>query len=330
MKIKTLSFAIGLSLSCFTLYASDTTDVSSENTLIQSQLMSKDVGVQSVPFPIGQLVTTIMSKAKSAIGGQLWSLLEDAIFGPGGPQFVMLHEQALQQIEDRVNKVVVTGYVEEAISDMMSFRDLLSYYHASVSNNNPDYGILDNLVIYATSMKNHQAYRESYNPEAYLLTVSYSLVASLTMATITEKELQGQVSHSFTQSMASSLYSKLSQLGAQADSYIRQNVYVRLNGDDCDLYLSHGQLQLQSTLLDDELMSQPKPTIENEASFAGMCRYTTFDLIDGKSRSWKLGIYGAEEAADFAYGLEASLTKEYKDVIKGSDYNAFMAELSSF
>lgn len=267
---------------------------------------TKNVSPQLVdPFTLSTIGGFILDKAKNAVAGKITSLLMDAIFGNSGvkgPQYVLLHDRALQQIEDIVSEKIITSDVEDAKSQLASFGDLIEYYNASAGpQGKPDLSSLPTLIDYATSLKNHAAYNSGYNENAYLLTSSYSLVSSLTIAVLTERELNNQIGHEYVASVASSLQAKLSSLGSQVDQYIEDEIYM-YSSNKCERF--------------------------------GICYFRVSDGIgksSGKIFNVGEGAYGTvNEASNAAYEYSNKLKKYYKDVIKGEDFSKIISILDNF
>jgi hypothetical protein len=287
----------------------------------------------------------IISGAESAIKNGVKSFLKNALFGSGGPDYVMLHADALQQIEDIVTEVVLNSDVENAKSVLMSFQGMLEYYNATAQDDNPDLTILPILINYATSLQNHQAYRDSYNPNAHLLTGSYSLVAALTIAVFTEKELQGAISHAYVKSVADTLYASLTSLGAKANTYISSNVYVRNPVGDCSGVIIYAQGDNENGYADtqidvpqysdvqvnaDAFLSGPGFAVTQDSGFRSDCNYYVYDNVAGTSKRYAIALYGQNLASRLAYNQKNALVASYKDKIKGNDYDVIASGLAAY
>jgi hypothetical protein len=178
--------------------------------------------------------TQILDAAKSAILGQFKSLLINALFSKEKTvQYVMLHQDSLDAIDDLIAQNIITSDVEDAKSKLLSFVDLLAYYNETVNNNFPDASALGGLIDLTTSLKNHHAYRKSYNSEKYFLTKSYALVASLTISTLTEKLLQNYISYDYLSYEAHELALTLQQMKSDMSTYISTHVTVSIPDPDC-------------------------------------------------------------------------------------------------
>ncbi|WP_406664235.1 hypothetical protein [Gallaecimonas sp. GXIMD1310] len=156
------------------------------------------------------LAQSITKKVTNAIAGNVASLLSDAIFGSSGQtQYATLSEESLRKIEDIVNKQLVKSSEYDLFANIDSLGDTINYYHASVTNNNPDYSILDNALIKANDVVNHQAFNQNYNPNYYYLADSYSVAGSLAISVYTERYLQGYISAAAVSDEAHTLANKL-------------------------------------------------------------------------------------------------------------------------
>lgn len=198
-----------------------------ESTQI-TELQSHAIQTAS-PLTIAIVADFILKEAKSAMLKKARSFLSNAIFGNGGngPQFVMLHQEALDQINNIVKENIVNADVESAKSDLQTLGELIAYYHESVKANNPDLALLADIKGRAFDLKNHKVYRSSYNTNAKLMTSSYALISSLTIAIVTEEFLQGKLSKSYVSSLANDFQNNLSNLGNSVDIYINQRVFVQ-------------------------------------------------------------------------------------------------------
>ena len=278
------------------------------------------------PITMSTVGGWILSGAKSAIKNGVKSFLKDALFGSAGPAYVMLHEDSLRQIEAIVTEVVINSDVEDAKSILYSFDDLLGYYHASAQNDEPDISLLPALVTYATSLKNHQAYRTSYNSNAHLLTGSYSLVSALTIAVLAEKELRGDINHAYVKGVANNLKTTLNSLGAQADSYVRSNIKITSPTGDCSGII------INSIGADEEAALINEPDFQNNDNtfIFRNCTYTVRDSIANKTYTYKIANYGANLANRLAYNKYNALQSEYADKFKGAEFATIVNELATY
>ena len=278
------------------------------------------------PITMSTVGGWILSGAKSAIKNGVKSFLKDALFGSAGPSYVMLHEDSLRQIEDIVTEVVINSDVEDAKSILYSFDDLLGYYHASAQNNEPDISLLPALVTYATSLKNHQAYRTSYNSNAHLLTGSYSLVSALTIAVLAEKEIRGDISHAYVKSVANSLKTTLNSLGAQADSYVRSNIRITPPSGNCDGIIIHSVDPVEESAL----INEPGFQNNDDTFILRNCTYTVRDSIASKTYTYKIANYGPNLASRLAYNKYNALQSDYADKFKGTEFATIVNELATY
>ena len=159
-----------------------------------------------------QILDIAKDKFINAAGGQISSLLINAIFGGGGPSYVNLTEESLQAIQDRVHTELVDTAEVEFFSQIRSLEESLVYYNATALNNNPDINVLGSLLIKANEITAHHALNSSYNDEYYYLADSYALVASLSMSIYVERHIQGFVPASFVKAQAHKLANQLDGL----------------------------------------------------------------------------------------------------------------------
>ncbi|WP_144394766.1 hypothetical protein [Pleionea sediminis] len=306
-------------------------EIATEKHSVNHVLMEQQSVVD--PITMSTVGGWILSGAKSAIVNGVKSFIKDALFGSGGPDYVLLHEQSLQQIENIVREVVLTSDVEDAKSELLSFQDMMEYYNASAQDDSPDLSILPLLINYATSLKNHRAYRDSYNDNAYLLTGSYSLAAALTIAVFVEKELQGEIDHAYVVAIANSLHQKLTELGSQANSYISRNIQLRYPTGRCDDIIIRKDGVEKSEVNNDVAMKslielQPK----DDASFGytrGSCTYIVYDRISGRNYFFHIADMGRNLASRLSMRKRNQLVQQYKDQIKGKEYNQIVNQLDN-
>ncbi|MBQ4810399.1 hypothetical protein A7985_08130 [Pseudoalteromonas luteoviolacea] len=244
------------------------------------------------PLTLSAMSSFILDKAQSAIFDQAGSLIFDAIFGGGSsPQFVRLHQQALDEINNIVRDNILTSELESAKSDLKTLGELLNFYHESVRTNNPDFALLSDIKGRAFDLKNHRVYRSTYNQNAKLLTASYALTTSLVVAIITEEYLHGKVTKGFVAGHASELKGILSQLGNSADSYISHRI----------------------------VMMTDKPI---SYCWSG-CVWQVHDHIKGGYKSFPMN------QGDIATSYRNQKINSYKDDIKGNDYDNIITRLNS-
>ncbi len=283
---------------------------------------------KAADFILDEAEGAIKSQAKSLIK----SLVKDAIFGPSGPSYVLLHEEVLQQIEDIVTGVVINQDVYNVMSELQGFQSLMDLYGESAVYNTPDLTLLPDLILYATSLRHHQAYNKEYNDKNFLLTFSYALTSSLTIAVYTEKELQGTISHAYVSSIARELYDKLSTLGANANTYISSNVFVTTPRGNCkNIIIKAIGDEPQNELKNSQSLIHPQ-IIENDSEVQSLrdCSYTVHDNIAVKSYRYRLDEFDRALASRAAYGLKNSLTEKYKNKFKGENFNSIITRLDSF
>lgn len=315
--------------------ATPTLAVDADNYVKQGSLIEEQANNHQVTAVLSSAIIAgwILDGAKSAVKSNAKSFIGSLLFGNGksGPQIVRIHQDDLDKIESLVAGVVLTSDVEDAKSQFESFGDTLEYYRSSVENGQLDTSILPVLLDYTTSLKNHRAYKESYNPKAYALTSSYSLIASMTIAVLTERKLQGYTTYGYVQSQARSLASTLSSLGAEVDSvsYNLGSIYHFGNGcydmqtkteNDLDNTIpSYSELQYSENAFSDNNVPMAPRGCLIRASFPGYGE----KLFDTKKYGW----IEAEELA-FEYLNEAR--DDYRIKLKGENFNQIMSTLNNF
>jgi hypothetical protein len=324
MKTKTIAgiFAAILSFSTLPIFA----DTMQQDAWNDQQEMENTQAAD--PITISIVGGWIVDAAKNAILNELKSLIKDSLFGSSsGPNYVLLHEQALQQIEDIVEQVIITSDVEDAKSALLSFSDLINYYHITAQDDSPDLSIMPILINYATSLKNHQAYRVEYNPEAYLLTASYTLVTSLTLAIYTERVLQDEFPEDDLSEIADALYVQLNGLGARAYTYIRDNIEFRETSACWD---DHGVI---SELLENVYSTNGREAALSAGDVApGLCKFSIIDHIGNQHAGWIAGDDPDDrrEALTAASAYQNSLRETYEKLFMGEDYDDVISKLQSF
>jgi hypothetical protein len=335
MKKSILTSAIMLTLSTSALADNH---IPFESVELKQEVIRDSATISAIdPVTMSTIGGWILSGAKSAIKSGVKSFLKDALFGSSGPSYVMLHEDALRQIEDIVTEVVLNSDVEDAKSLLFSFKDLLSYYNASAQDNQPDVSLLPSLVSYATSLKNHQAYRASYNSNAHLLTGSYSLVSALTIAVLAEKELRNEIDHSYVKTVANQLHSTLTNLGAKANSYISTNIRMSYPTSGCDNVIIHSIDDTINNEYDDsteelKLLNDINIELGNEEGtlLYRNCSYTVYDKIASKTYRFEMSEFGKQFASRLAHNKLNNLNSMYQAKFKGSDYSEIVNHLNTY
>ena len=283
-------------------------------------------------FSSAMIAGWILDGAKSAVKGEAKSFITSLLFGNGntGPQIVRIHQDDLDKIESIVSGIVLTSDVEDAKSQFESFGDTIEYYRNSAQGGNLDTSILPVLLDYTTSLKNHRAYKESYNPKSYALTSSYALIASMSIAVLTERKLQGYISYGYVQSQARSLASRLISLGAQTDNYTANLGRIYHFGNGCygmrtnknyvdDSVPSYSELKYNdSSFSDDSVPMAPKGCLIR-ASFPGM-----------DTKQFDTAVYGWAEAEELAYEYINEARDKYRTTIKGENFNQILSTLNNF
>ncbi|GEK11649.1 hypothetical protein HUZ36_17575 [Pseudoalteromonas sp. McH1-7] len=175
----------------------------------------------------------ILDKVKSKLLNGFGSLLADAVFGSGGPQYVMLSEESLQAIQDRVRKEIVRDAEYDFIAEFRSVEASLKHYGDTVKYKGEDPVLLGGLLIKANDLINHRALNSRYNDDFFYLADTYALAASVVVAIYTERHLAGLVPKSTVVTAARNLANQLSTMLAQKK---QADLPLRSGCDDPDPY----------------------------------------------------------------------------------------------
>ncbi|MBQ4810626.1 hypothetical protein J8M20_04735 [Pseudoalteromonas luteoviolacea] len=269
----------------------------------------------------------ILDGAKSAIKGGVKDFLKGMLFGsePTGPQIVRLHEEDLQRIEQLVSGVVITDAVYSLKSDLAAFGTTFDYYQDSLNGTNFDSAILASLLQYVNSLQHHRAYDANYNSNAYALTTSYSTMATLNLAVLTERHVKGFLSASYVKYQAGLMADKLSQLGNLVNTRAARLGGVRMIGSRC--WDIRDFSELKSTELHTDQIADYSDA-ENMPMAPLDCIYIA--SFPGKSSRFfnasQMGDIHAEEAA---YEWLMQMRAEYRTEIKGADFDEVVSKLRS-
>jgi len=306
---------------------------------INDQHIDSDNQVQVSASPLitsAMIAGWVLDGAKSAVKGGAKSFLTGLLFGNGnsGPQIVRIHQEDLDKIESIVSGIVLTSDVEDAKSQFESFGDTLGYYRSSAEAGNIDVSIVPILLNYTTSLKNHRAYKTYYNPKSYALTSSYALIASMSVAVLTERKLQGYLTYGYVQSQARSLAASLSSLGAATDTYVSSLGRVRHFGNGCYNFAFNNDYDITASLSD-------------YAELEGYEDYSDVEMIDDTpmapqgcfviasfpgqgSKSFDTDHYGMMEAEELAWEFLSDAKNNHRNVLKGENFNQILATLNNF
>ncbi|MCG7556159.1 hypothetical protein [Pseudoalteromonas sp. Of11M-6] len=157
----------------------------------------------------------ILDKVKSKLLSGFGSLLADAVFGSGGPQYVMLSEESLQAIQERVREEIVRDAEFDFLSEFRSVEASLKHYGDTVKYNGEDPVLLGGLLLKANDLINHRALNSSYNDDFFYLADTYASAASVVVAVYTERYLAGMVPKTTVVTAAKNLADQLSIMLAQ-------------------------------------------------------------------------------------------------------------------
>ncbi|NOU49123.1 hypothetical protein HG263_00970 [Pseudoalteromonas sp. JBTF-M23] len=314
--IKNTAIALAITTSMATVASEETTN--STQQLVKSELeISESAYIQG-------LITTelirgwILDGAKSAIKGGAKDFISNLLFGGGeaGPQIVRLHAEDLQKIENLVFGVIINDAVHDAKSQLASFSNTFDYYQDSLSGSNFDPSILTSLLFYVNALREHRAYDSSYNSNAYALTSSYSLIATLNLAVLTERHVKGYVSEAFVKSQASAMASKLASLGAKVDAKSYSMGGVQTFGSRCFGGRSVPALSAaaEQEQPDNSIMAPLDCMVG--ASFPGK-----------PTKRWNATDIGLRRAEDLAYEYLSAMRAEYRKEIKGEDFESVISKL---
>ncbi|KZN56942.1 hypothetical protein [Pseudoalteromonas luteoviolacea] len=158
---------------------------------------------------IGEL---ILDKAKSKLISGFGSLLADAVFGSGGPQYVMLSEASLQAIQDRVREEIVRDAEYDFIAEFRSLESSMEHYADTASHSQPDLALLTALLVKSEDVINHRALNYRYNDDYFYMADTYALAASVSIAIYTERHLEGYISKSVVSTKAHTLANTLENM----------------------------------------------------------------------------------------------------------------------
>lgn len=332
VKMASIATTIALASATCSVAASDFVTPKGEEIIDQNVVKIID------PITWSAVGAFILDEAKSAVLGEIKSFFKNAIFGSSGPQYVMLHDQALQQIENIVTEVILNSDVEDAKSALYSFQDMIAYYHDSAQDDAPDYTVLPILLNYATTLKNHQAYRSNYNPNAHLLTGSFALISSLSMAVYVEQQLKGDVSHGYVKGVANNLHSTLTSLGGQANNYISNGITISYPSGNCSNIIIRSQdTSSKSDNLNGSKFAEDAAAINgpgyeqtDSARWGNQCYFHVWDRIGNKARTYHIADYGQTLAGNLAHNYYNGLISQYKDQIKGEYYDSIVSDLANY
>ncbi|WP_462151895.1 hypothetical protein [Pseudoalteromonas xiamenensis] len=281
------------------------------------------------PVTTSIVASWLLDQAKGAIASQAKSFIKNLLFGSGestGPAIVRLHEEDLQKIENMITDVIITDAVYDAKSQLNGFGTTFEYYQDSLNSGRFDSAILSSLLNYVNTLRYHRAYDLGYNSNAYALTTSYSLMASLNVTVLTERYVNGYVSQSFVRSQAKAMASTLSSLGAAVDSKASKMGYVRTFGNGCWGTLSQDKEMHQMDVEAEQTFSIEGREVQPMAPQGCIVQA----LFPGKPyKTWDAEILGRLEAEELAYDYLTTVRTQYANEIKGENYSQILTKLNS-
>lgn len=227
---------------------------------------------------VASLGELILDKAKSKFvsfaGGQISSVLADAIFGPSGPSYVSLTEESLQAIQDRVRIELVDAAEYEYIASIESLELSMNYYSDTAQNNNPDVSVLGSLLVNSNDIITHYSLNNDFNDEYYYLADSFALAASLSVAIYVERNLQGFISDDSVRAQANQLANRLqSLLEAKKNADLPLTERCRTLSNDqydqyehvkCQLKDPHGNIQASANIYDSNETQEDRWEVKKE------------------------------------------------------------------
>lgn len=230
----------------------------------------------------------ILEKAKkkfiSAAGGQLASLLIDAIFGGGGPEYVHLSQESLQAIQERVRFELVDTAEFEYFAELESIQLSMQYFNDSALNGTPDIGVLGSLLTDSDGLITHHALNSQFNDEYYYMADTLALAASLNLSIYVERYMQGFISRNAVKARANLLANRLETfLAAKKQADLPLKTTCTRTTEPGDQYVE-SRCQLKdphnNTIVSTTLEYWPNPWIEEDIAEWDMER----ELADAKYR----------------------------------------------
>lgn len=203
----------------------------------------------------------ILDKAKdkfiSFAGGQLSSLLIDAIFGSSAPSYVNLSQESLQAIQDRVRIELVDTAEFQYFAELESIQLSMQYFNDTAANGTPDIAVLGSLLTDSDGLITHHALNSQFNDKYYYMADTLALAASLNLSIYVERHLQGFITQNAVRARANLLANRLESLltaKKQADLPLREKCHMITSPYDqyveeaCQLVDPHGNSQAAVTL----------------------------------------------------------------------------------
>ncbi|MEO3880010.1 hypothetical protein [Rheinheimera fenheensis] len=202
-----------------------------------------------------QILDKAKSKFISAAGGQLSSLLIDAIFGSSSPSYVSLSQESLQAIQDRVRIELVDTAEFEYFAELESIQLSMQYFNDTAANGTPDIAVLGSLLTDSDGLITHHALNSQFNDEYYYMADTLGLAASINLSIYVERHLQGFITQNAVRARANLLANRLDTMliaKKQADLPLRENCVMHTDDqyaeEKCRLVDPHGTTHAMAIL----------------------------------------------------------------------------------
>jgi len=255
----------------------------------------------------------VMEGAGNAIKNGTKSALQDAIFGPGSPDYVHLSQESLQQIEDIVQTAFDNDAKEVMIQNLSSLElSMKSYSDQLNSFGDRDLNLLANMEVQSNTLYVSPAFNTS-KPYYTDITVHYSAAAAFRYAILADKVHFGNNSVTFLESQGTQMAASVEAMGAASDNKIAENVYLT------------SYQTTQCKLNRDMLIEADELQLKNKTPSICYDYYVTDDL-DGTTYRYKYQDHGGINSS-MAKNKVSSLTTNYLNTIKGEDYQNVIDDL---
>lgn len=271
----------------------------------------------SANSPTEQMIDLAEIWASSTIDGYTIGqrVLDLVIFSSSGPDYVRLHQDSLDEIDQIVNNALFDLEVRDMQSTSRTFRHNVEDYHASHVNGSGSNSEIADLASYGMSLIEHPAYQVGSNGKAHLLTASFASDAALVAAVYGEAIAIGRFPPEHGRARTALLASMLEQLGSATSQYTHLNVVVHDApfhcsgvGADSTPFLQADESTFEQTLFRD-------------------CVFTVHDAIVGRTTAFEVSALGYEGAAGLAYNQQLAWIIENQNSIRGSKYQIVLDKL---
>ncbi|MCP1727774.1 hypothetical protein J2T60_001774 [Natronospira proteinivora] len=285
----------------------------------------------------GWIIAAILDAVESAVQDEIDSLISDALFGSDGPNVVHLSQQSLDEISTIVDDSNFEVERQNFITKFEALKTDIDDYHDGASLANPyyDFNLLETMRSRSAELVSHHLFREEYNAANFLSAGVYSAAAAKRASILTERVLHGKNSPEHLSAETDYLAGELAVLGAEADQFILQNVWVQVpSAGQCDLDpLSRDEredasaaevsnsrdfssVQLKGLSYIKDQQANPESTLNSP------CYFTAFDSIQGRHESYYIPLHGYSGSHRLATHQRNDWADEYRDLFKGgSDYH---------